>query len=328
MAKVLVDTRNMERDEWLDWRKKGIGASEAASILWLSKWATPMTVFLDKIDAIEPEEQSNFQEWGLALEDVIAKHFKKETDSEGYDYRVQRRNAILMHDQHDFMLANLDRTVYSKEEGWGVLELKTASEYKDKEWDEDEQKAPENYVIQVQHQLAVAGPNYTYGWLAALVGGNKFYKVRIPRDEVIIEALIEIEREFWQLVINKTPPEMDASAATKKALGLVYGKAIEGAELDVSEQAADVAEWIRKYKKAGEAKKKIEAVQDLAGNRLKALLKENDFATIEGVPAYKWSRWEETRVDSKLLKSDFPEVFEKVTKTGQKGRLSFLGGYK
>lgn len=53
-----------ERLEWLKNRQTGIGGSDVAAILGLSKWKTPLDVYNDKI-AENPVEESNASiEWG------------------------------------------------------------------------------------------------------------------------------------------------------------------------------------------------------------------------------------------------------------------------
>ncbi|WP_374555109.1 YqaJ viral recombinase family protein [Aquitalea pelogenes] len=50
--------------------------------------------------------------------------------------KVRRVNAVLQHPAHRFMLANLDREVRCPDEGWGILEIKTASYHSAPQWEE------------------------------------------------------------------------------------------------------------------------------------------------------------------------------------------------
>jgi len=56
--KVLVRTTDMDHSEWLKWRKKGIGGSDAAAIAGLNPWKSPIAVYLDKIGETEPIEDN------------------------------------------------------------------------------------------------------------------------------------------------------------------------------------------------------------------------------------------------------------------------------
>lgn len=49
LAQVYMPTDNMTEDQWLEARRAGIGGSDAAAIAGLSKWKTPMSVYLDKL---------------------------------------------------------------------------------------------------------------------------------------------------------------------------------------------------------------------------------------------------------------------------------------
>src|SRR5690606_30783967 len=119
--------------------------------------------------------------------------------------KVRRRNAILQHQQYEWMIANIDREVVGVREG---LECKTTSAFNAGEWKNDEIPAP--YIVQCQHYMAVTG--YSAWWIAVLIGGNKFVYKRIERDDELIEQLIELEKDFWENhVMKNVPPEMDGS---------------------------------------------------------------------------------------------------------------------
>ena len=55
---VYKDTRNMSRAEWLAARKAGIGGSDAAAIIGLNPFSSPLTVWADKTSTDEPQEDS------------------------------------------------------------------------------------------------------------------------------------------------------------------------------------------------------------------------------------------------------------------------------
>ena len=49
-----MSTTDMTREAWLDRRRAGIGGSDVAALLGLSRWKTPLDVFLDKTGRSEP----------------------------------------------------------------------------------------------------------------------------------------------------------------------------------------------------------------------------------------------------------------------------------
>ena len=90
MAEVLVNTADMSREEWLEWRRRGIGGSDAAAVAGLNRWRSPMQVWLEKTGQIEGSGDNEAMYWGRILEDIIADEFSRRTGK-----RVRRRNAIL-----------------------------------------------------------------------------------------------------------------------------------------------------------------------------------------------------------------------------------------
>ena len=78
--KKLVSTLNLSHEEWLEYRKKGIGGSEIASILGVSPFSNAYKVWLDKTDK---SEKGNFDNqamyWGRRLEDIVAQEFTERT---------------------------------------------------------------------------------------------------------------------------------------------------------------------------------------------------------------------------------------------------------
>ena len=48
----LVDTSTLTNDEWLRWRKKGIGGSDVAAALGFSPYKTQRELYYDKIDML------------------------------------------------------------------------------------------------------------------------------------------------------------------------------------------------------------------------------------------------------------------------------------
>ena len=72
---VMVDTTDLPREEWLNYRRRGIGGSDVAAILGVSPFRTARDIYYDKIGvvAVEPDE-SNWVplEMGNLLEDLVS----------------------------------------------------------------------------------------------------------------------------------------------------------------------------------------------------------------------------------------------------------------
>ena len=109
-------------DEWLAFRRNGIGGSDMAALLGLNKWRSVLDVWLDKTGQTEPDTEGNrFTYWGIKLEALVADEFALQTG-----YKVRNNNFTLQSDEHPWMLANIDREIVGVDAG---LECKTASAY-------------------------------------------------------------------------------------------------------------------------------------------------------------------------------------------------------
>lgn len=88
----VVDISNLSREDWLEYRKKGIGGSDVAAIMGISPFATIRDLFYNKTGVqpvIQEEEESNWvaKEVGHRLEDLVAEIFSKKTGLEVFPVR-------------------------------------------------------------------------------------------------------------------------------------------------------------------------------------------------------------------------------------------------
>lgn len=252
-ACVLASTIDLPREEWLELRRQGIGSSDAAAVVGLSPWHSALEVWLDKIGQAEEKgfdrrRQKKIRA-GLAMEPIILALLNQETG-----LKPRRYNAILQHPEHPFMLANLDYRL----PGNAPVEVKNTEDRRG-EWNVPG-TAPEYYLIQVHHQIAVTGAEY--GLLVALVNGWDLRIIYVERDEEICRLLVEREAAFWECVKNLTPPCLDGSSMVLRGM---Y-KVIPGLAINLAESYYALAE---QYIQARDREKAAETAKDELGNRIK-----------------------------------------------------------
>lgn len=320
--RVLTSTAGMSESEWLAWRRRGIGGSEAAAVVGVDPWSSPMSVFLDKVGLAPPKEGPQL-EWGRRLEAVVAEKFADEHP----EFRVQRRLAILQHGEIDWMLANLDRELLGGgEDGPGVLEVKTAHDRMSEHWGDDEDDdvdgdgpIPGHYALQMQHLFAVT--NRRWGCLAVLIGGRDYREYRVERDDALIADLEEIERDFWQHVIDGVPPEPDGHQATSDALAIYYADAQVGSSVELDPDKA--GKWIAAYNDARRDEKAAKNAKELAKQHLEALLGEHELGLLPGIekPAFTWKRQTSHRVSVTAVKERHPDVAAECTEAATRRQL-------
>lgn len=311
--KKILDKRNMTPEGWENYRKtqKGFGGSDVAVILGMNKYKSAFTLWLEKTGQIQPKPVDNeYVEWGNILEPVIREKFKKETG-----FKVFQNNFVLQHDEHDFMVANIDGEVIdpSFNGARGVLEIKTASAHLLKEW---ENGCPNHYMLQIQHYLAVT--DYLYAYVAVLIGGNHFKYYFILRDDYIIDKIISAEMEFMHMIENHIPPEISNNPSDTDWLAEKYSQD-DNESMEMSEELEDMA---LELEYALSQVKEWQEKADTLKNKIKLEAKETkvlggQFLRIN-MPTIK-----KVSFDSKAFASDHPDLYEQY-KTKESSYRSFI----
>ena len=301
MANVIVNTENLSYAEWLDYRKTGIGGSDAAVVCGISKYKSPVELWMEKTDRLPYEEAGEAAYWGTQLESVVRAEFTKRTGIE-----VTMIKQILQSEEYPFMLANLDGVCEHPDLGTCIFEAKTASAYKAAEW---EDTIPDEYMLQLQHYMAVMGFNGAY--IAVLIGGNTFRWKFIERDEEMISMLIKLESDFWNYIQKDTPPPLDGSEASAKFLAERFSECT-GAKIELPESAAEL---LTEYDNACEELEIITERKQKAENLLKEMLGNNEIGT-SGERVITWKSISQERLDTKTLKAEHHTLYKKyVNKT-------------
>jgi putative phage-type endonuclease len=295
-AIVLTSTTNMPREKWLAWRRKGIGGSDASIVCGINKYKSPVDLFMEKTDQQPPEDSGEAAYWGTVLESVVRTEFTRRTG-----IPVVEVNKLLRSREYPFMLANLDGVCKHPTFGSCVFEAKTASAYKAAEWEEG---IPPEYMLQLQHYLAVTG--YSGGYIAVLIGGNTFKWSFVERDEELISKLIHWESDFWEHIASDVPPPLDGSEASANYLKKRFPQSIAHSKIALP---AAASELIRLYEEACAAGDQSTEQKQRAENLLKEMLGDHEVG-IAGDRIVTWKTVTQERIDSKSLKSEHPDIYK------------------
>ena len=203
---ILVDTSNLTREVWLDWRRKGIGGSDAAAILGVSPFNTARDLYYDKLGIVSAtDEEVNWvqKEVGHLLEDLVAKIFAKKTG-----FKIYQIKKMFYHPDYPYMLADLDYFVELPDGKKAILEIKTTNYNATGNWWLDgKEVVPVNYEIQGRHYMAVMNVNQVY--FCCLYGNSEQETIirHIERDMEYEQELIALEDTFWNdHVRTRIPP--------------------------------------------------------------------------------------------------------------------------
>lgn len=180
--------------EWLNWRKGGIGASEVPIIMGESEYATPRQLWAEKTGRVQPKETNYAMLRGQEHEARIRAMYEL-----WYDKSMPP--ALFQHPRHTYMRASLDGW---NEEDRRILEIK----YPGADTHaiaRDEKRVPPKYYGQVQAQLLVADAKCCD---YVSYDGEKIAVVTVLPDLEYVNRMIMKCWEFWQYVQHDTPPPM------------------------------------------------------------------------------------------------------------------------
>lgn len=294
----LVDTRTLDRGQWLAVRQGGIGSSDAATAVGLNPYKSQLELWLEKTGrATAKEETAGMDDpcyWGTLLEPYVATAYQQHTGR-----KVRRVNAVLQHPTFNFMLANLDREVVGSPDVQ-ILECKTAGEFGSRLWKDG---VPEYVQLQVQHQLAVTGN--AAADVAVLLCGQKLEIHRIERDDEVIARLILLETKFWECVEQDIEPLADGSESSARALRQLYPGNDTTLDFGQNEALCETFTSLSALKAELEEKGQLaeqckQAIQQAMGDASRAVFQ-------CGEVTFRRSK-DSTSLDTKRLAADHPDL--------------------
>lgn len=210
---VYTSTDGMSNEDWLRFRKRGIGASEVGAIMGLSQYKSNVELFYDKIGEgvgftvenlamflgkkYESPIADMWQYWGGSPESLI------ENSNKGNKVRrMQKVNAYIQNPLYPHLFVSLDRRINKhidletgQERGNGALEIKTISGFEADKW---ESGIPPSHVVQVQTQLLVTG--WQYGELAVQKDGRQFDVYPFEKHKGVCKEIVKQTTDFWKRV--------------------------------------------------------------------------------------------------------------------------------
>lgn len=192
--------------QWLTKHLSTIGGSNAAAAVGRSRWKSPRELYNEMARVLdgtppEPREPNDHMRRGILLEPLARQLLAERIGCE-----------IVPHDQDDFRIDG-GGYAHALPDGWAIneiVELKapmpaTCSRVA-------LEGLPAEWQIQGLHNMACTGARLCiFGILDPITVSVQV--VELERDDVLIAALMKAEREFYDKVLARTPPDDDAEPA-------------------------------------------------------------------------------------------------------------------
>jgi len=226
--------------EWHELRDTGIGGSDVAAIVGVSKYQSAYALWAKKCKLIPDDFTDNqAMEWGRRLESVIFEKFEdSHPELEVYTAGTFRNVA------RDFQIVNPDGVIKYPDGSYGILEIKTAR-YED-DWVNG---VPRYYQTQVQWYMQAFG--FKKSVVAVLFGGSKYIEYEVPANEFEQDINLEQVERFITYVKTQTKPDWDGSTATYETIRAMNPD-IDDSEVDLGDIAIHLVNAQTDYKAAEE----------------------------------------------------------------------------
>jgi putative phage-type endonuclease len=244
-----------DKQAWLELRVDDITSTEVSALFGVSPYMTEFELWHRKknreVVELDPNER---MDWGTTVQDSIAAKFARDN---GWVIRKMEEYIRVP----EFRIGcSFDFSIEGTEP-FGLLEVKNVdSLICRKDWiiDGDNVESPPHIELQLQHQFAVSGR--TFGFIGALVGGNRGILTRREPDEKVISEIHRRVKTFWASIEADIAPAPDFSRDTA-TIARIYGYAEPGKVKDVRGDSK-FGELMEKYKQASSDEKAASKIKE------------------------------------------------------------------
>lgn len=303
-----------DRQAWLERRLGGVGASDVAGVMGRSPWASPYSIWAEKIGLVEPEAEPETaaMRFGRDLEPVIASWFHDATGLfvAGEQMMIWRPGTPWFATVDGFVFDGppVEAAPHDTDRhgvALGVYEAKFTADPASA-WAE---ALPEQYELQAQWAMFCAGLDHA--WLAAfhLAFGRPVLVVHeLERDPPLIEEAVAAVERFWGYVQRREPPPADGHRATGRALQAVHpAHDDDGVELDPEELA--------EVRALREARARITDAIEERENGIREALGDHAYGRVGGRLVASWKAQTSHRIDTKAVRRDHGTAYDRASTT-------------
>jgi putative phage-type endonuclease len=302
----------MDREEFLQTRRTGIGGSDVAAIMGISRFKTPGDVFRSKVQGVASgDNEAMFI--GRWLEPFVLDMY-----AEKRGVTVERVEGVLRHPDHPELLANLDGRVSDSRR---IVEAKTA--YDDRDWGEDgSADIPPDYFCQVQHYMMVTG--FEVADVPVFFRGNRANTFRIytvEADPTFQQDIKEVCLKFWadtMAGLEPWPVTFEEMQANWTARVMEKGGEVLPATPETIEQ-------IGKLRAIRQDIATLEEVRDELTRSIKKDMNTAEALVHDGRNLITWKLTKpRTTFDTDLFKAEQPELYAKYLRESSPHRVFLL----
>lgn len=288
----------INKNEWLDKRKNGIGGSDIAAIMGLSSYQTPYQVWLNKLKPVENKDTEHTRR-GRLLEDVVVKFWQEDTKK-----NIVQESCdpflIYYHKKYPFLFGSPDR-IYIDKKGKGILECKTTL------MNIDPDDLPKHWFCQIQWYMGIVG--LEFGEIAYMSNFFKTGRVKYNFVQEFFDKMVEYAIYFWEEhIIKKVPPQFFNSSDIES----IYKKHVDGSIIEATQETYSVYQSLKAVR---EKIKPLEKEEENLKFILKSVIKDNESIKFGDINLATWKATNDREIfDEENFKNDHPELYNKYIK--------------
>lgn len=204
----LILSADADRADWLTARRSGIGSSDIAAILGISKYGNALSVYHDKTGGLPLEsDDSEPALWGRIDEEGVAREWARRNRS------FVRRVGLVANVDRPWQMCTLDRRVLECPLADGrekcAVEIKCRDKMKTSLF---RKGVADDVLVQTLWQADVCGFDHIHA--AVRFGGNDYrqFVVRVAEHAGLIADLRAAGALAWQQITDRRPPVLGPDA--------------------------------------------------------------------------------------------------------------------
>jgi putative phage-type endonuclease len=268
-----------------------IGGSDISAVMGLSRYTTPLELWLQKTGREAPPVDNKYMKAGRMLEPVVVEYFEDQTGIKAVNFAKLYYKSLTL---PDYVHATVDRVVQVDKDTRGVLECKTTRA------DVDPDSPPTEWVMQLNWYLGVTGMKD--GYLAWLTRGLDFGWKHLLFDGILFADQVAAAVKFMRYIDTDTPPP----PLTADDVAALYPSHITGKYLEATNLIRDT---IEELKETVAEISRLDVLRDNFETILKKELTDAEGITVDGEIAVTWRQAKGSeRVDVAALREKYPEV--------------------
>ena len=280
-------------------RSQDLGGSDIGAILGLSRFRSPLEVWMEKTGKEVKKLDSLPLRFGSFAEEFVASEYSRATG-----FELIHDESIYVHPEYSFMSAHIDRFVL--ENGFSspsrILECKTANPFSAGDWGEvGSDEVPLSYLCQCLWYMAITNLNRVD--LAVLFGNSDFRIYEIARDLELEGVILQKANLFWnEYVLKDVPPP----AMSEEDCHTLFSKGDPTKSVEAHSETLELRKRLALLNSEIDTREdEISAIKQNIMNQMGAA----ETLTYQGKVLATWKAPKPSyRLDSKTLEQEHPEI--------------------